>query len=74
MFGYPWRCSMSARTWFRLSLAAPRDGISLALKDYVIETDVCNLRAKDIEQLIDALDDLEAHIQDSSNSVRVYCE
>ena len=50
------------------------DGISEALKNHGIDADVRNLRAEDVEQLIDALSDLEVHVQDGSNNVRVYCE
>ena len=50
------------------------EGISKALKDQGIDADVRNLRGEDLEQLIDALSDLEVLIQDGSNTVRVYCE
>ena len=50
------------------------DGISEALKNHGIDADVRNLQAEDVEQLIDALSDLEVHVQDGSNNVRVYCE
>ena len=36
--------------------------------------DVLNMWRGDVEQLIDALSDLEVHAQDGSNNVRVYCE
>ena len=49
-------------------------GISEALKNHGIDADVRNLRPEDVEQLIDALSDLEVHVQDGSNNVRVYCE
>lgn len=50
------------------------DGINEALKSKGIDADVHNLRAEDVEQLIDALSDLEVHVQDGSDTVRVYCE
>ena len=50
------------------------EGINKALKDHGIDADVHNLRAEDVEQLIDALSELEVHVQDGSDSVRVYCE
>ena len=50
------------------------EGINKALKDHGIEADVHNLRAEDVEQLIDALSDLEVHVQDGTDIVRVYCE
>ena len=43
-------------------------------KNHGIDADVRNLRTEDVEQLIDALSDLEVHVQDGSNNVRVYCE
>ena len=50
------------------------DGINQALKNNGIDADVHNLRTEDVEQLIDALSDLEVHVQDGSDTVRVYCE
>ena len=50
------------------------DGINEALKSHGIDADIRNLRTEDVEQLIDALSDLEVHVQDGSNNVRVYCE
>jgi hypothetical protein len=50
------------------------DGISEALKNHGIDADVRNLRAEDVEQLIDALSELEVHVEDGANNVRVYCE
>ncbi len=50
------------------------DGINQALKNNGIDADVHNLRTEDMEQLIDALSDLEVHVQDGSDTVRVYCE
>ena len=50
------------------------EGINKALKDHGIDADVRSLRTEDVEQLIDALSDLEVHVQDGSDNVRVYCE
>ncbi len=39
-----------------------------------IDIDIHNLRTEDLDQLIDALSDIEVNIQDEDNKVRVYCE
>ncbi len=49
-------------------------GINTALQDNGINVDIDNLRTEDIEQLIDALSEIEVNIQDGDDKVRVYCE
>ena len=49
-------------------------GINTALQDNGIDVDIDNLRTEDLDQLIDALSDIEVNIQDEDNKVRVYCE
>ena len=49
-------------------------GINTALQDNGIDVDIDNLRTEDLEQLIDALSEIEVNIQDGDDKVRVYCE
>ena len=49
-------------------------GINTALQDNGINVDIDNLRTEDLEQLIDALGEIEVNIQDGDDKVRVYCE
>lgn len=49
-------------------------GINTALQDNGINVDIDNLRTEDLEQLIDALSEIEVNIQDGDDKVRVYCE
>ena len=49
-------------------------GINTALQDNGINVDIDNLRTEDLEQLIDALSEIEVNIQDGNEKVRVYCE
>ena len=49
-------------------------GINTALQDNGINVDIDNLRTEDLEQLIDALSEIEVNIQDGEDKVRVYCE
>ncbi|MXX37128.1 MAG: hypothetical protein F4Y91_03730 [Gemmatimonadetes bacterium] len=49
-------------------------GINTALQDNGINVDIDNLRTEDLEQLIDALSEIEVNIQDGDEKVRVYCE
>ncbi len=49
-------------------------GINTALQDNGIDVDIDNLHTEDLEQLIDALSEIEVNIQDGEDKVRVYCE
>ena len=49
-------------------------GINTALQDNGINVDIDNLRTEDLEQLIDALSEIEVNIHDGDDKVRVYCE
>lgn len=49
-------------------------GINTALQDNGINVDIDNLRTEDLEQLIDALSEVEVNIHDGDGKVRVYCE
>ena len=49
-------------------------GINTALQDNGINVDIDNLRTEDLEQLIDAISEIEVNIQDGDDKVRVYCE
>ena len=49
-------------------------GINTALQDNGINVDIDNLRTEDLEQLIDALSEVEVNIHDGDDKVRVYCE
>ncbi len=48
-------------------------GINTALQDNGINVDIANLRTEDLEQLINALSEIEVNI-DGDDKVRVYCE
>ena len=48
--------------------------INTALQDNGINVDIDNLRTEDLEQLIDALSEIEVNIHDGDDKVRVYCE
>ena len=48
--------------------------INTALQDNDIDVDIDNLRTEDLEQLIDALSEIEVNIRDADSKVRVYCE
>ena len=48
--------------------------IKKAIKKNGIDVDIDNLRTEDLEQLIDALSEIEVNIQDGDDKVRVYCE
>ncbi len=49
-------------------------GINTALQDNGINVDIDNLRTEELEQLVDALSEIEVNIQDGDHKVRVYCE
>ena len=49
-------------------------GINTALQDNGINVDINNLRTEDLEQLIDALSEIEVNIHNRDDKVRVYCE
>ena len=49
-------------------------GIKKKMKKNGINVDIDNLRAEDLEQLIDALSEIEVNIHDGDDKVRVYCE
>ena len=49
-------------------------GIKKKMKKSGINVDIDNLRAEDLEQLIDALSEIEVNIHDGDDKVRVYCE
>ena len=49
-------------------------GMSEALKEKGIDVDVANLKGKDLETLVDALQDLEVDVSTGSQTVRVYVE
>ena len=48
--------------------------IKKTMKKNDIDVDIHNLRTEDLEQLIDALSEIEVNIQDGDDKVRVYCE
>ena len=48
--------------------------IKKTMKKNDIDVDIHNLRSEDLEQLIDALSEIEVNIQDGDDKVRVYCE
>ena len=48
--------------------------IKKAIKKNGIDIDINNLRTEDLEQLVDALSEIEVNIQDGDDKVRVYCE
>ena len=49
-------------------------GINTALQDNGINVDIHNLRTEDLEQLVDALSEVEVNVHDGDDKVRVYCE
>ena len=49
-------------------------GINKTMERNGIDIDIHNLRTEDLDQLIDALSDIEVNIQDGDDKVRVYCE
>ena len=49
-------------------------GIRKAMKKNGVDIDHLNLRSDGLEQLIDALSEIEVDVQDEENRVRVYCE
>ena len=49
-------------------------GINTALQDHGIDIVIHNLRTEDLEELIDALSEIEVNIQDGEDKVRVHCE
>ena len=49
-------------------------GINTALRDHGLDIDIGNLRTEDLEELIDALSEIEVNIQDGDDKVRVHCE
>lgn len=50
------------------------EGIRKAMKKNGVDIDHLNLRSDGLEQLIDALSEIEVDVQDEDNRVRVYCE
>ena len=50
------------------------DKVNTALKDKGIEFDLRNIKTEDIEQLIEALSDLEVDVESGKEKVRVYVE
>ena len=48
--------------------------IKKKMKKNDIDVDIHNLRTEDLEQLIDALSEIEVNIHDGDDKVRVYCE
>ena len=49
-------------------------GIRKAMKKNGVDIDLFNQRTDDLEQLIDALSEVEVNVQDGEDRVRVYCE
>ena len=49
-------------------------GIKKTMKKKGIDLDLDNLRTEDLDQLIDALSEIEVNIHDGDDKVRVYCE
>ena len=49
-------------------------GINKTMERNGIDVDIHNLQTEDLDQLIDALSDIEVNIQDGDDKVRVYCE
>ena len=49
-------------------------GIKKTMKKKGIDIDIDNLRTEDLDQLIDALSEIEVNIHDGDDKVRVYCE
>ena len=50
------------------------DGISEALRNNGLNIDLDKLRAESIEELVDALSEMEIDVQDDDERVRIYCE
>ena len=50
------------------------DHVNKALKEKGIDFDLRNLKTEDLEELIDALSDLEVDVQNGQEKVRVYME
>ena len=50
------------------------EGINEALKRNGLNIDLHKLRADSLEELVDALSDIEIDVQDEDERVRVYCE
>ena len=50
------------------------DGINEALRNNGLNIDLDKLRAESIEELVDALSEMEIDVQDEDERVRVYCE
>ncbi len=48
--------------------------IKKKIKKNGIDIDIDNLHAEDLEQLIDALSEVEVNIHDGDDKVRIYCE
>ena len=49
-------------------------GINEALRRNGIDVDVNNLRTESLEQLVDALSEIEVDVRDEDERIRVYCE
>ena len=65
------RAGMKLRALMPSNAAAK---LNEALESKGIDLDIRNLKEEDIEQLIDALSDLEVDVQDGREKVRVYVE
>ena len=50
------------------------EGITVALKNNGLNIDLHKLRADSLEELVDALSEIEIDVQDEDERVRVYCE
>ena len=50
------------------------DGISEALRNNGLNIDLDKLRAESIEELVDALSEMEIDVRDEDERVRIYCE
>ena len=65
------------RAGVRLSALIPMvavSGINAAMKDKGIDVDVRNINPEDLEQIVDALGDLEVDVENKRQKVRVYVE
>ena len=65
------------RAGMKLSALIPSDaayGINKALEQKGVDMDVRNLKSGDLEELIDALSDLEVEVRSDSEHVHVYVE
>ena len=49
-------------------------GINKTMKRNGIDIDIHDLRIEDLDQLVDALSEVEVNIHDADSKVRVYCE